>query len=71
MKIPSLLAFLAVAACFVSAHRGARPELLESFVDGVKGVLISERFVFIEDLRKFCPYETGIQCLHYDSNSFL
>ena len=74
MKIPSLLAFLAVAASFVSACSGARQELLKpSFLHGMDKVLIDERFVFIKDFQKFCrSYEAGMQCQHhYASTRFL
>lgn len=63
MKIPSLLAFLAVAACFVSSCNGAKSVLLRpGFLKGMDRILVSERFVFVQDFKKFCrSYEKGMQ----------
>ena len=69
----SLLAFLAVAACFVSACSCSRSALLKpSFLKGMDKVLVSERGVFIQDFKRFCQsYETGMQCKHYYASNTL
>ncbi|XP_078372486.1 uncharacterized protein LOC144656129 [Oculina patagonica] len=55
MKISGLLAFLAVAACFVCSCKGTKYSLLQPHVlKNMNRVLVSERMVFIQDFQKFC-----------------